>query len=185
MVQTLCGSFQERVDYWIFGCPVLAKTELLTGHNNVATYDHQSICRHCNIEIPVMNSNQKQLWKMWKWHGSNSLGCAVDQHWQSSKAQQTWYYYQRPYHQILYLQDITIPSDINGPTKEFEELPKYKDLEIEVSRMWDMKTTTMKHRNKGKLVWTPTKNSGRKWLGNNPLEYANQQRQSSKPRHAT
>ena len=120
-----------------------------------------------------------------KWHGSYSLGCVVDQHWQSSKAQQTWYYYQRPYHQILFLQDITIPSDINVPTKEFKELPKYKDLDIELSIMWDMKTATMKHRNKGKLVWTPTKNSGRKWLGNNPLEYVDQQWQSSKPRHAT
>jgi len=29
------------------------------------------------------------------------------------------------------------------PTKEFEELPKCKDLEIKVSRMWDIKATTM------------------------------------------
>ena len=73
------------------------------------------VCKHYDIETPFMNSNQKAV-------GENQ-----------TKPNQ------RPYHQKLYLQDITIPSDINVTTKEFEELPKCKDLEIEVSRIWDMK----------------------------------------------
>ena len=39
--------------------------------------------------------------------------------------------------------DMTIPSDRNFSIKEVEKLSKYKDLEIEVSKMWKMKKTTL------------------------------------------
>ena len=39
--------------------------------------------------------------------------------------------------------DMTIPSDRNVSIEEVEKLSKYKDLEIEVSKMWKMKTTTL------------------------------------------
>ena len=38
---------------------------------------------------------------------------------------------------------MTIPSDSNVSIKEVEKLSKYEDLEIEVSKMWKMKTTTL------------------------------------------
>jgi hypothetical protein len=34
--------------------------------------------------------------------------------------------------------DLTIPDDAKVHTKETEKLSKYKELEIEVSRMWKM-----------------------------------------------
>jgi len=39
--------------------------------------------------------------------------------------------------------DIAIPDDFNINTKETEKLSKYKDLEIEVSRMWKVRTKTV------------------------------------------
>ena len=39
--------------------------------------------------------------------------------------------------------DMTVPSERNTSIKEVEKLSKYKDLEIEVTRMWGMKTTTI------------------------------------------
>ena len=36
--------------------------------------------------------------------------------------------------------DIATPDDSNVNTKENEKLSKYKDLEIEVSRMWKLRT---------------------------------------------
>ena len=39
--------------------------------------------------------------------------------------------------------DIAVPSESNTLAKFTEKLSKYKDLEIEVSRMWDMKTETI------------------------------------------
>ena len=39
--------------------------------------------------------------------------------------------------------DMSVPSERNVANKEIENLSKYKDLEIEVHKMWNMKTTTV------------------------------------------
>ena len=39
--------------------------------------------------------------------------------------------------------DMSIPTDQNSPAKEFEKLSKYKDLEIEIQRMWKLRTSTV------------------------------------------
>ena len=36
--------------------------------------------------------------------------------------------------------DIAVPSDRNTSVKVAEKLSKYKDMEIEITRMWGMKT---------------------------------------------
>ena len=38
---------------------------------------------------------------------------------------------------------MSVPSDSNISAKEFEKLGKYKDLEIEIAKMWKMKTKTI------------------------------------------
>ena len=39
--------------------------------------------------------------------------------------------------------DMAILSDQNTPVKVAEKLPKYKDLEIEITKMWGIKTITV------------------------------------------
>ena len=39
--------------------------------------------------------------------------------------------------------DVAIPSDKNTSIKVSEKLSKYKDLEIEIARMWQMKTVVI------------------------------------------
>ena len=39
--------------------------------------------------------------------------------------------------------DAAVPADKNISLKEFQELSKYKDLEIEVTKMWKLKTKTI------------------------------------------
>ena len=39
--------------------------------------------------------------------------------------------------------DMTIPSERNVSIKQVEKLSKYKDLEMEVAKMWKMKTSTV------------------------------------------
>ena len=38
---------------------------------------------------------------------------------------------------------MAVPSDRNTSAKVVEELSKYKDLEIEIARMWKMETETI------------------------------------------
>ena len=38
---------------------------------------------------------------------------------------------------------MNVPSDSNISAKDFEKLSKYKDLEIEISKIWKRKTKTM------------------------------------------
>jgi len=39
--------------------------------------------------------------------------------------------------------DMSVPTDQNIAAKEFDKLSKYKDLEIEISRMWNLKAITV------------------------------------------
>ena len=41
------------------------------------------------------------------------------------------------------LLDMTVPSDRNIALKEIEKKSKYKDLELEIQRMWHMKTVVI------------------------------------------
>ena len=41
------------------------------------------------------------------------------------------------------LTDMTTPLDTNSSVKTTKKLTKYKDLELEVERMWGLKTTTV------------------------------------------
>ena len=38
---------------------------------------------------------------------------------------------------------MTVPSDRNVSLKEYEKVSKYKDLEIEIQKMWHLKTTVI------------------------------------------
>ena len=38
---------------------------------------------------------------------------------------------------------MSVPSDSNISAKEFEKLSKYRDLEIEIAKMWKMKTKSI------------------------------------------
>ena len=38
---------------------------------------------------------------------------------------------------------MSVPSDKNIAVKEFDKLSKYKDLEIEIEKMWSLKATTV------------------------------------------
>ena len=42
-----------------------------------------------------------------------------------------------------FLVDMAIPTDRNISIKEFDKLSKYKDLQIEIERMWHLKTTVI------------------------------------------
>ena len=38
---------------------------------------------------------------------------------------------------------MSVPADRNISVKEYDKLAKYKDLEIEINRMWQLRTITL------------------------------------------
>ena len=42
------------------------------------------------------------------------------------------------------LVDMSVPSDSNISAKQFEKISKHKDLEIEIAKIWKLKTKTLR-----------------------------------------
>ncbi len=137
----VCERFQETVDHITSGCPVLAKTEYLHRHK-VAAYVHWNICKNYNIEVVekwyehnpetvIDNGNTTVIWDM-PVHTDREI-----------KANRPDIVIKYKDEKSCLLIDMSIPADKNTSVKVVEKLSKYKDLEIEIERMWGMKTTTV------------------------------------------
>ena len=135
----LCNKFEESVDHIVSGCPELAKSEYIHRHNKAAAYIHWHICQHYNIktkdkwyehepETVSENDNITILWDM-SIHTDREI-----------KANRPDIIIKDKVEKTCMLIDMTVPSDKNISVKVVEKLSKYKDLEIEIERMWHMKT---------------------------------------------
>ena len=137
-----CSEHLETIDHLVSGCPVLAKKEYLVRHNKVARYIHWKICRHFKISVaaqwyehdvpPVLeNKNAKILW---------DFGVQTDK---TIKANRPDIIIHDKINKQCTLIDVSIPTDRNTSVKTFEKLSKYKELAIEVEKMWKIKTKTV------------------------------------------
>ena len=138
----ICGKFEETIDHIVSGCPELAKTEYIARHDKVAAYIHWEICKKYGLETPSQwykhqpcvvaeNEDITILWDM-PIHTDREI-----------KANRPDIVIRLKKEKISLLIDISVPSDRNTSLKVAEKLGKYKDLEIEISRMWDTKTFTI------------------------------------------
>ena len=138
----ICGKFEETIDHIVSGCPELAKTEYIARHDKVAAYIHWEICKKYGLETPSQwykhqpcvvaeNKDITILWDM-PIHTDREI-----------KANRPDIVIRLKKEKISLLIDISVPSDRNTSLKVAEKLGKYKDLEIEISRMWDTKTFTI------------------------------------------
>ena len=134
----MCSQHEETVDHIVSGCEVLAKTEYISRHNNAAAYIH---CKDHDIEITdkwyqqapetVMHNKDNNITIMWDMPVNTDRTITLN----------------RPdiivkdsVNSTCKLIDMTVPSDRNIALKEIEKKSKYKDLELEIQRMWHMKT---------------------------------------------
>ena len=135
----LCGKYEETIDHIVSGCPVLAKTEYIERHNKAAAYLHWKICRKYDIETTTKwyehqpktvtdNNDVTILWDM-PIHTDREI-----------KANKPDIVIKDKKERRCMLIDVAIPSERNTSVKVTEKLSKYKDLEIEINRMWNMKT---------------------------------------------
>jgi hypothetical protein len=135
----LCGMFDETVDHLISGCPMLANTEYTQRHNKVGQYIHWKICQHFQLPTtgkwyehhPSTVCENEKVSVLW------DMPITTDR---EIKANRPDIVIKDHNNKTCLLIDMTIPSDRNVGLKEFEKLSKYKDLELEIQRMWAMST---------------------------------------------
>ena len=138
----LCNKFHESIDHTVAGCPELAKTEYIKRHNNAAAYMHWKILQYYNIkttdkwyehEPDTVKDNEEVtiLWDM-QVHTDRII-----------KPNKPDIIIKNKKEKSCMLIDMAVPSDRNTSVKVAEKLSKYKDLEIEITRMWGMKTQTV------------------------------------------
>ena len=138
----MCNKYDETIDHIVSGCPELAKTEYIHRHDKAASYIYWKVCHNYNIktsekwydhepETVTENEDVSILWDM-PIHTdrkitANRPDIVIKDH--KTKT--------------CKLIDMAVPSDRNTSVKVTEKLSKYKDLEIETSRMWGMRTETI------------------------------------------
>ena len=124
------------------GCPVLAPNEYKKRHGRVGQYLHWKICESYKIETC----------EHWYEHKPQPVveGDNVTLLWDSPIRTDRTIQANRPdiivkdlKEKTCLLIDMSIPTDHNIPAKEFDKLSKYRDLEIEIQRMWKLTTSTV------------------------------------------
>jgi hypothetical protein len=138
----LCKTFEETTHHILAGCPVLANTEYLHRHNQMAAIVHWHICKHYGIPVTdkVYEHKPEQvqssadatvLWDM-TIHTDRTITANRPDIVVKDNAKRT-----------CYILDISVPMDCNVVKKSVEKISKYKNLEIEIRRMWNMKTSVI------------------------------------------
>ena len=122
------------------GCPELAKAEYLHRHDKAATYLHWNNCKELNINIeekwyehdPYTVIEKQNITILW------DMPIQTDHEIKANRPDIV-----KRQGKSYPLIDMSIPTEKNTSGKVTERLSKYKDLEIEIERMWGMKPTTI------------------------------------------
>ena len=137
----MCADKEETIDHIVSGCEILAKTEYLERHNKAARYLHWNICKDLGIEVKdqwykhepetVIHNHDNNITVLW------DMPIHTDRHIAANRPDIV---IKDSTQAICKIIDMTVPSDRNIAIKELEKKSKYKDLEIEIERMWNMKS---------------------------------------------
>ena len=137
----MCSQHEETVDHIVSGCEVLAKTEYISRHNNAAAYLHWSICKDHDIEITdkwyehepetAMHNKDNNITITW------DMPVNTDR---TITANRPGIIVKDSVNSTCKLIEWTVPSDRNIALKEIERKSKYKDLELEIQKMWHKET---------------------------------------------
>ena len=135
----MCYKESETIDHIISGCEVLAKAEYVDRHNKAAAYLHWNICNDLEIRTsdkwydhqPDTVTNTETHTVLW------DMAVQTDRHISANRPD---IIIKDKMNSTCKLIDMTVPCDKNVSSKEIEKESKYKNLEIEIQRMWKMKT---------------------------------------------
>ena len=121
---------------------IIAPNECTNRHNRVGQYIHWKISNHYDIEtrdkqyehkpLPGVDNPKKTI--LWDFP---IFPIRTDRTIQVNRPDIVIKHKQNKTCQLI---DMSVPSDSNISAKKFEKLSKYKDLEIEIAKMWKTKT---------------------------------------------
>ena len=136
----LCEDKVETIVHLVAGCLILAPKEYKDRHDKLGQYLHWRICQHYNASHaehwyehhpePVTKGNDATILWDFTIHTDRSI-----------KANRPDIIVKDHKEKTCLLIDMTVPSDRNLSLKEYEKVSKYKDLEIEIQKMWNLKVT--------------------------------------------
>ena len=135
----MCYKQSETIDHITSGCEVLAKSDYIERHNKAAAYVHWNICNDLGIKTsdkwyehqPGTVTNTETHTVLW------DMAVHTDRHVGANRPD---IIIKDKVNSTCKLIDMTVPCDKNVSIKEMEKKSKYQDLEIEIQRMWKMKT---------------------------------------------
>ena len=134
----MCYKAEEHTKHTVVGCTTLGKSEYTNRHNKVGGYNHWTIREHMGsrvtnsyyehiLETAINVNGTTIMWDILVFTNRTVLAYRPNRVLHDKKGT------------ISLLIDIATPDDLNVNTQETEQLSKYKDLEIEVSRMWKVR----------------------------------------------
>ena len=135
----MCHVCNETVDHLMSGCPVLAANDYTWRHDRIGKYIHLQLCKHFGIETPTNKWYQYEppqvveseevtiLWDV-PITTDREINCNRPDIVVKKKSTKS----------CLFI-DFAVPCDRNVSLKEREKLDKYRDLKLEVERMWHTK----------------------------------------------
>ena len=138
----ICKKADESVDHLISACSVLAPKEYLIRHDRVGQYIHWKVCKFYQIPVsdnwyehhPKEVTNRGHITIIWNLmvHTDRTIGANKPDIIIKDTTEKT-----------CLLIDMCVPADTNVSLQEFDKLSKYKDLEIEIKKMWHLKPTVI------------------------------------------
>jgi len=137
-----CQQFDETIDHIISACPILAKEQYIKRHDSVCEQLHFNICKETGVQLNKTH---------WYEHVTKSVETSQVGKVTILRNQQVQTDRTIPNNKpdiiirdnekgICMLIDVAISKNRNVIEKEAEEILKYKDLTIEIRRMWNVKT---------------------------------------------
>ena len=138
----LCTEKEETVDHIISACPTIVNIEYLQRHVRVAKFIHWTLCKNFNLphtekwyehtSQPVLQSTEVTISWDFTIHTDRKIDANRPDIIIKDQGEKT-----------CIMLDVAVPADKNISLKEFQKLSKYKDLEIEVTKMWKLKAKTI------------------------------------------
>jgi hypothetical protein len=137
----LCQQLYETTDHIISACPILEKEQYVKRYDRVSAQIHFNICKEIGVQLDK---------KHWYEHVPKSVvttqGGKVTVLWNQQVQTDRTIPNNKPDIIIrdsekgtCMLIDVVISGDRNVIKKEAEKILKYKDLAIEIQRMWNVK----------------------------------------------